>query len=559
MIVYGDHPEEVAVADQLAALARQRLEVMAQPPGIARHAGLATLFIEVGRLIQGIADARFEALGEDRSNEGVDRLMAHAGLLGAALMMSWDSGFTSVAAVPPLPLLTDVPERVTLKQPEGYAFYALHPEAYAVAARRLQLDGSPRVIGIRSIGTALSALVAATLGAPTPFTVRPVGHPFARQLRIAPAAVAALVVPDAHYIVVDEGPGLSGSSFAAVADFLAGNGVPRSRIAFLPSHAGDPGGEASDACHLLWREVQRVSAPVEEVLPIDRLGKWLETLVGPLAAPLEVVSGGRWRTLVGHEDWPADPAREPLKFLARAVGQRWLVKFLGLGVIGQRKLERAKDLAAAGLIPKPVGLAYGFIVQQWVDAETGIVPTVAQVAHYLATRRRALAPPRRQGASSATLFDMARINITEALGDAAGLHFQLNFAPEEWRITPMSIDGRMDRYKWLRLPDGTVLKADALDHDADHDLIGPQDIAWDVAGAIVELDLDEQALVAALGMAGVALDDRLLRFLKPCYLAYRIGHANRAAGSAGTDSDRASQASRLARYRVLLEDVLVSA
>ncbi|MGI4880619.1 MAG: hypothetical protein ACRYG4_24405, partial [Janthinobacterium lividum] len=424
MIVYGDHPEEVRVANHLEALEHRQLEITAQPQGLARHAALAALFIEVGRLVQGIADSRFEALGEDGSDKDADRLMDHARVLGAALMVSWDSGFTSDAAVPPLPQLIDVPETVTIKQPEGYALYALYPEAYAVAARRLKLDGPPRVVGIRSIGTALSALVAATLGAPAPFTVRPVGHPFARHLRMSPAALAALIVPDAHYIVVDEGPGLSGSSFAAVADFLAGNGVPRARIAFLPSHAGDPGAEASDACHLLWREVQRVSIPFEEVLPVDQLGKWVETLVGPLAKPLEVVSGGRWRMLVGHEDWPADPGREPLKYLAQAAGQRWLIKFAGLGGIGQRKLERAEYLAAAGLIPKPAGLAYGFVVQQWVDAQTGIVPTVAQVAHYLAARRRALPLPRQQGASSATLFDMARINIAEALGDAAGLHYR---------------------------------------------------------------------------------------------------------------------------------------
>jgi hypothetical protein len=33
------------------------------------------------------------------------------------------------------------------------------------------------------------------------------------------------------------------------------------------------------------------------------------------------------------------------------------------------------------------------------------------------------------------------------------------------------------------------LKADALDHSTGHDLIGCQDVAWDIAGAAVEFDL----------------------------------------------------------------------
>jgi hypothetical protein len=553
MIVYGDHPEVVRVADHVEGLAQLRLAVLALPPGIARHAGLVTLFVEVGRLVQGIADARFEARGEDGWDEDVDRLLRHAGVLGHLVIASWEAGLDGGGAVPVLPVVAEPPGTITLKQPEGYAFYALYPESYAIAARRLQLRGPARVIGIRSIGTALSALVAAALDAPPPITVRPVGHPFDRRLAVNSGM---LVEPDAHYVVVDEGPGLSGSSFAAVAQFLEARGVPRDRIAFLPSHAGEP---ASDACRKLWREVQRASVAFEVLLPTDRLGSWIETLVGRLEAPLENLSGGAWRTVAGQADWPADPPREPLKYLARAGGRRWLVKFAGIGRVGQRKLDRAERLAAAGLVPAPAGLVHGFIVQPWVEARAGATPTVAQVAHYLAARRRVLpVPPPQRGASLAALFDMARINIGEALGEAAVAAYQRDFAPGDLRASAMAIDGRMECAEWLQLPDGTVLKADALDHDADHDLIGPQDIAWDVAGAVLELGLDEAALVAALARAGVTVDAGLLRFLKPCYLAYRIGHADRAAQSAGSDRDYAAQLAWLAGYRHLLSATLHS-
>ena len=41
-------------------------------------------------------------------------------------------------------------------------------------------------------------------------------------------------------LIADEGPGLSGSSFLAVADALADAGVAREHIVVLPSHDPDP-------------------------------------------------------------------------------------------------------------------------------------------------------------------------------------------------------------------------------------------------------------------------------------------------------------------------------
>ncbi|WP_431268207.1 hypothetical protein [Dankookia sp. P2] len=52
-----------------------------------------------------------------------------------------------------------------------------------------------------------------------------------------------------------------------------------------------------------------------------------------------------------------------------------------------------------------------------------------------------------------------------------------------------------------------------MDHHAAHDLIGCQDIAWDVAGAMVELGLDPV----------LPVDRGLLGFLLPCYCAFQLG------------------------------------
>ena len=62
---------------------------------------------------------------------------------------------------------------IGVKAMEGSSFYALYPESYWVAAKKSGLPADTRVIGIRSIGLGLAAVVAAGLGAAAPVTVRP--------------------------------------------------------------------------------------------------------------------------------------------------------------------------------------------------------------------------------------------------------------------------------------------------------------------------------------------------------------------------------------------------
>src|ERR1043165_7922757 len=76
----------------------------------------------------------------------------------------------------------EVPDRIALSVPEGFAYYALHPAAYAERVMEMRLRApQAAVIGIRSIGTTLAAIVAAALarnGVPADrITVRPEGPP----------------------------------------------------------------------------------------------------------------------------------------------------------------------------------------------------------------------------------------------------------------------------------------------------------------------------------------------------------------------------------------------
>jgi hypothetical protein len=70
------------------------------------------------------------------------------------------------------------------------------------------------------------------------------------------------VAPETYGLVVDEGPGLSGSSMAAAAAALAGAGVERGRISFFPGHGGDPGSAASDTVRAWWASSRRYVGPL---------------------------------------------------------------------------------------------------------------------------------------------------------------------------------------------------------------------------------------------------------------------------------------------------------
>jgi hypothetical protein len=96
----------------------------------------------------------------------------------------------------------------------------------------------------------------------------------------------------------------------------------------------------------------------------------------------------------------------------------------------------------------------------------------------------------------------------------------------EDEVRPIEIDGRMRPWEWL-VCDGRLLKTDALDHHAAHDLVGSQDVAWDVVGAAVELGLtpsEGEAVCAVIAAgAGHAVAPALLRVYEPCYLAFHMG------------------------------------
>ena len=532
MLVYGKRLHVADPAAWLAELQRAYATTASLPGGIDRHGKLVTILIEAGQIAQGLADARMAAAGEDDMGPEQQHMMGLLMTFAGVVLRSWDSGFA--AALPPRlawtwPKDVQLPKQIEFRRPEGFSYYAVYPESYAVAARCLGTRDA-RVIGLRSIGTSLAAMTAAALGAPSAVTVRPVGHPFDRKLAISPSLAAVLKAePDRLRIVVDEGPGLSGSSFGAALDWLADAGIPERNMACIPSHAGRPGVMARTAHVARWNRVKRVPACFESLVlgarpAPHRLEQWFADLVGAPMAPLQDVSGGTWRRVRGI-DAPVLPGLERRKFLLRTARGVWLLKFAGLGRVGAEKFAMSCRLAEAGLVSAPLAARHGFTIEPWLEARVPDAPgyaLVERIGQYLGWRARNLSAC--GGAGLDELARMARHNVSEGLGAGAGR--ALRFEYQGCR-RPIHIDGRLHRWEWLCLPDGRVLKSDAVDHADAHDLVGPQDVAWDIAGAIVEFDLAPEdarrlrRIVCSVG--GVETDPMLVDDHVIHYCAFQLG------------------------------------
>lgn len=582
MRVFGDAVRREPVALKLTRLRTQLAAARASPAGMARHGLLIDALIEAGELAQGIADARFAAAGRrDAHWPDAAAAMALAMAMARLCARSWQSGFAQgpgdaqaekarVAACEAALPSTEI----EVKQPEGFAFYALYPEAFLAAAAPLG-ERPWRVIGLRSIGTTLAAMVASALGDDAPLTLRPVGHPFDRRVAWDGGALA---MPGAHHAVVDEGPGLSGSSVAGVLRQLRAEGVPPDRIHLFPGHGNGPGAQASAETRALWAATPTHVAGFDELIlhaaePAHRLQSWVEAIVGPLASPLEEITGGGWRGALGVAagvQMPAHPWQERRKFLARTVdGRTWLVKFAGLGHAARERFACAGQLAAAGFSPAVAGLCHGFLVERWHAEMTPLAPTrlanaalrarlVERVADYIAFRARSFAAPGEGGASLQALHDAARHNGLEALGNqgaAAWDRHGREAARLQSRVRPVRTDNRMHAWEWLA--DGNrLLKTDAVDHHAGHDLVGCQDPAWDVAGAMAEFGLggaESRRLVEGLARRGCAIDAALLRFCVPAYLGFQLGHFHLAAQDAAAGPERTCLALHADRYAQMLQ------
>jgi hypothetical protein len=426
---------------------------------------------------------------------------------------------------------SQVPEQVEITPAEGFAYYALHPLAFAEALDRISvLPATVTFVGIRSIGTTLSAVAAAETRrrgkTASRFTVRPAGHPYSRETRLSPAQLAFVhlqVACGAGFVVVDEGPGLSGSSFLSVAEALVGAGVSREKIILLCAH--EPDFDALCA---------------ENASERARKFCWIAVSSDPRRPPgAEIfVGGGQWRRHLfpKQRDWPESwISFERLKYLSslNRVPAR-LFKFAGLGHYGEQVRAREQTVAAAGYGPAPKWESQGFVSYAWIygrpmSAEDLSHQVLARLAAYCAFRAEAF---KAELTDLSALAQMAEHNLLElGVNLAVGLRLE----------RPVLADGRMQPHEWMLTQDGQILKTDSGSHGDDHFFPGATDIAWDLAGAIVEWRMTaaqaEAFLEAYRRASGDEARTRILSFVI-AYTVFRWAYSTMAASRVQATDER---------------------
>ena len=238
---------------------------------------------------------------------------------------------------------------------------------------------------------------------------------------------------------------------------------------------------------------------------------------------------------------------EPAQFLAR--DGRTLFRFEGLGHYGEAVGARTEVLAEAGFAPRHLGNRRGFGESELPPGRL-LTPgdlspeLLARMAGYLALRATALGS---DSAQSSELETMLRRNWQLEFGE------ELGGAESRLRAERVVVcDGRMMPHAWLRSSRGELLKLDAGSHGDNHFFPGPCDIAWDVAGAIVEWKLEGEARERFVGEYARRSGDAIAERLEPYLLAYtvfRMGWSRMAAAAMQGEFDEALLARDYRRYR----------
>lgn len=450
------------------------------------------------------------------------------------------------------------PEQLCISKPEGFAYYGLHPLDYARLAD--SFSGSiPRaaVIGLRSIGTTQSAVVAAALqrrGIPAQrITTRPHGHPFDRRCTFNPQQLCWIrshLESSAHFFLVDEGPGLSGSSLLSVAEALVEEGVPSAKITLFCSHQPNPEHlRALDAVRR-WKNFRSNAVAFGNRKP-EQAGEW--------------IGSGLWRShnlLLGnlseHQQPPSWTQMERAKYLSHDGAT--LYKFEGLGRYGKEVANRSQQLAETGFSPRllqPLD-PHGYVGYERVDGacfhpepDSGkdlSEDVLRTLAGYCAMRVHDFACDLSPAAlDEVGLEEMCRVNAVEEFG--IEIHPPAEFLFCE---RPVIADARMMPHEWIRTASGGMVKSDAAGHGDDHFFPGPCDIAWDLAGVIIEWKLPPSAADFFIRryrrLSGDDADRRLPHYLL-AYSLFRMGYCKMASEAMQGSAEEARLVQAFKSYR----------
>jgi hypothetical protein len=442
------------------------------------------------------------------------------------------------------------PNQLITSPSEGFAYYALNPLDIAKPAQESVAPHRPTaVIGIRSIGTTLSAVATAALISngyrAARITVRPEGDPYDRVLRFTPPQsdwIKKLKENAAQFLVVDEGPGRSGSTFLSVGEALVSFGIATEDIVLLGSREPDLKTLCAQEAASRWKKFEfRTFSP--------------DTCNG--FRDCTYIGGGEWRKhfLSAESSWPACwPQMERLKFLSQDRSQ--LFKFDGLGPAGDAVRNRAHALAAAGFGCAIEDVGEGFSRYAVIDGSSLHFSNISaaileRIARYCAFRS---AEFHVEHGTPEPLAEMLRVNLLREF------EWEIDFDPELLRPQNMVVvDGRMNPHEWLFTANGRLLKTDGATHGDDHFFPGLTDIAWDIAGTAVEWNLHPDALDFLLSryrlLTGEDLRQRLPIFLIT-YAVFRLAWCKMALPTVAGTGEEFRLAQEYRHYRQQIETQL---
>jgi len=367
--------------------------------------------------------------------------------------------------------------------------------------------------------------------------VRPTGNPYNRETRLSEeqlGLVRRLAAGHASFFVVDEGPGLSGSSFLSAAEVLREAGVPPPRICLICSHQPDFDSLCADDAPNRARRFRWVAVDNKPRHPAES-----ELFIG----------GGQWRAHMFPEEraWPESwVSFERLKYLSAAESpERRFYKFAGLGQYGESVFERERLVTDAAFGPTPRVESLGFVSYPFLFGRPMhpgdlSLPVLMRLAEYCAFRARAFQCDRE---NPDALEQMAEHNLGQ-LGCKGLVPLKVEH--------PVVADGRMQPHEWVATTGGRLLKTDSGSHGDDHFFPGVTDIAWDLAGAIVEWRMNAAQRKMLLGtyrrLTGDDSRHRIVDFIT-AYTAFRCAYCLMAANAmqGSVEQPRLEQAA--AEYR----------
>lgn len=573
MIVFKDHRDYQLIDDFLNTIRRYliKIEVNCTPD----YSALTSLLLETAEFETGITDV----FSPDVDNITYPVKISHEMTIASANLVydAWKEKNISQNQVMSLKksiaeiVSINIQDKIPVCIPEGYAFYGLCPEMYLEAAEEFFDDKAPNVvtcIGLRTIGTSLCAIVDVALKRRNSdvlsITLRPKGHPFKRTIEISTQIrTQFLQRKNGWFAVIDEGPGLSGSSIGGTLEMLLELGIPMNRIVVFPSWLPAANSFICKKARELWPKVKKFSKDFSDVwIKNKKLERFFNKNIE------YDLSAGNWRWTLLKEKEKFPPVyihHERRKFLLKDSGNhKYIAKWVGLGKYGEKLIERARMLAEYNLGPIVDHIVNGFLIvpfiQGWPISSSFMNETFMDFASkYFAFVKNKF--PARLSVPYEKMEEMIHNNIEEGLGGSylEKISKRINCSKDWYESDIVGVDGKVMPYEWI-IGREKIWKVDQLEHHCDQFFPGCQNILWDIAAFSIEFNLDLEIENKFFDhFIAISKEKRIherMPFYKTAYLAFKLGYVTIAAESLSGTEDCEQFMKEKERYKKKLIDQL---